>query len=252
MDLDLDGRNAVVLGASKGIGREIALSLAREGARVTAVARNEELLQSLQTELAAVSTLRHGYLVADIMDRDPATIARRLLDDFGDFDIVVHNVGGSLVSRDPLGPLPDWEHALRFNAGAAIGMNGVLVPPMVSRGYGRVIHVSSISAIMLRGNPLYASAKAFLNAYVTTVGRSLAATGVVMTAVMPGAVAFPGSYWDRYLQTDPERCDDFLRHHQAVARFGTPQEIANAVTFLAGRQASFMQAAIVPVDGANQ
>lgn len=252
MDLELEGRNAVVVGASRGIGRDIAISLAREGARVTAVARNEALLQSLQDELAKSSTLRHDYLVADVMDRDPATIATRLLDKYGDFDIVVHNVGGSLVGRDPLGPLGDWEHAWRFNAGAAIAMNSVLLPPMVSREFGRVIHISSISAVMLRGNPLYASAKAFLNAYVTTVGRSLAATGVVMTAVMPGAVAFPGSYWDGYLQTDPNRCDDFLRHHQAVGRFGTPEEIANAVTFLAGRQASFMQAAIVPVDGANQ
>ena len=104
---------------------------------------------------------------------------------------------------------------------------------------------------MLRGNPLYASAKAFLNAYVTTVGRAIASSGVVMSAVMPGAVAFPGSYWDQYQKTDIDRCEDFLKHHQAVGRFGTTKEIADMVLFLAGNQASFMQASIVPVDGAN-
>jgi 3-oxoacyl-[acyl-carrier protein] reductase len=72
-----------------------------------------------------------------------------------------------------------------------------------------------------------------------------------MSAVMPGAVAFPGSYWDRYMVTDPARCEDFLRHHQAVNRFGTTKEIADVVLFLASEQASFMQGALVPVDGAN-
>ena len=86
---------------------------------------------------------------------------------------MVHNVGGSLISRNHLGGADDWNYALKFNAIAAIDMNSRLIPPMVERGYGRVIHISSISAVMLRGNPLYASAKAFLNAYVTTVGRQL-------------------------------------------------------------------------------
>ena len=130
-------------------------------------------------------------------------------------------------------------------------MNSVLIPPMIEKGYGRVIHISSISAVMLRGNPLYASAKAFLNAYVTTVGRQLAPTGVLLCSVMPGAVAFPGSYWDNFVKEGHPRVDDFLRHHQAVNRFGTPEEIANAVVFMASDKSSFMQATNIPVDGAN-
>lgn len=114
---------------------------------------------------------------------------------------------------------------------------------------------------MLRGNPLYASAKAFLNAYVTSVGRALAKDGIVMSAVMPGAVAFDGSYWDKRSKdfekpagggkSGVEICADFLWHHQAVDRFGTPEEIANAVLFMASEKASFMPAALIPVDGAN-
>jgi 3-oxoacyl-[acyl-carrier protein] reductase len=122
---------------------------------------------------------------------------------------------------------------------------------MIENKWGRVIHISSISAQMLIGNPLYASAKAYLNAYITTVCRTIAYTGVVMSAVMPGDVAFPGSYWDEYIQTDPARCNDFLRHHQAAVRFGTPNEIADVVLFMASGQASFMQSAIIPVDRAN-
>lgn len=251
MDLGLKDRNALVVGASKGIGRQIALSLSNEGARITTIARSADLLESLDVELSQGGCTAHAYYQADVMREDPAELASRILIERGVFDIVVHSVGGSLVSRDPLGAVEEWHHAWMFNAGIAVAMNHVLIPPMVEQKHGRVIHVSSISAIMLRGNPLYASSKAFLNAYVTTAGRALAPSGVVMTAVMPGAVSFPGSYWDTHQKTDVARCEDFLRHHQAVQRFGTPDEIADVVTFLASDRASFMQAALVPVDGAN-
>ena len=251
MDLGLRGKRALVVGASKGIGRQIAVSLSREGVSVTTIARSLDLLESLDVELAQDRQTSHTYYQADVMRQDPAGLASRILKERGVFDIVVHNVGGSLVSREPLGPVDQWQHAWMFNAGTAIAMNSVLVPPMVEQGHGRVIHVSSISAVMLRGNPLYASSKAFLNAYVTTVGRALAPTGVVMAAVMPGAVSFPGSYWNTYQKTDIPRCEDFLRHHQAASRFGTADEIADVVTFLASDRSSFMQAALVPVDGAN-
>ena len=140
---------------------------------------------------------------------------------------------------------------MKFNAVAAIDMDSVLIPPMIKRGSGKVIHVSSISAIMLRGNPLYASAKAFLNAYVTTVGRQLAPTGVTLCSVMPGAVAFEGSYWDKFIKEGHPRVEDYLRHHQAIDRFGTPEEVANLVVFLASEKSSFMPGANIPIDGAN-
>lgn len=251
MDLGIKNKNVLVVGASKGIGKAIALGFAGEEAKVTAVARNKELLEELKNEMYEINQGDYKTYVADVMDGTAHDLAEKLIEERGVFDIVVHVVGGSLVSRNPLGTLEEWEHAWRFNAGVAIDMNNVLIPPMIEKKWGRVIHISSISAKMLRGNPLYASSKEFLNAYVTTVGRSIANTGVVMSSVMPGAVAFPGSYWDKYTETDPARCEDFLRHHQAADRFGTTKEIADVVLFMASEQASFMQASCIPVDGAN-
>lgn len=251
MDLGIKGKNVLIVGASKGIGKSITLGFAAEGARITTLARSEDLLKALHDEISGLSPLDHAYYVDDIMNEDANQVAQRILQERGTFDIVVHNVGGSLVSRNALGTLEEWEYAWKFNAGAAIAMNNALIPPMMEKGWGRVVHISSVSAVMLRGNPLYASAKAFLNAYVTTVGRTIASSGVVMSAVMPGAVSFPGSYWDKYQVEDPARCEDFLRHHQAANRFGTTKEIADVVLFMASEQASFMQTAIVPVDGAN-
>lgn len=251
MELGLNNKKVLIVGASKGIGRGIAEGFAKEHTNIVAVARSEELLQEVKESCLLVGAESFETITADIMNTDTAEFARELMDRFGVFDIVVHNVGGSLVSRDHLSGIDDWNYALRFNALEAINMNSVLIPPMVERKYGRVIHISSISALMLRGNPLYASAKAFLNAYVTTVGRQLAPSNVVLCSVMPGAVAFPGSYWDNFVKEKHPRVDDFLRHHQAANRFGTPEEIANAVIFMASDCSSFMAATNIPVDGAN-
>ena len=238
MELNLKNKKVLIIGASKGIGRGIVNGFAKENADLVIVARTEQLLQEAQTEALNNGAESCTYIVEDLMVCDTKAFAKKLLAQYGDFDVVIHNVGGSLVSRDHLAGVEEWEYALKFNALASIDMNSVLIPPMVERGYGRVIHISSISAVMLRGNPLYASAKAFLNAYVTTVGRQLAPTGVLLCSIMPGAEGHP-------------RVEDFLRHHQAVNRFGTPEEIANVVVFMASDKSSFMQAANIPVDGAN-
>ena len=251
MELGLKNKKVLIVGASKGIGRAIAMGFASEGSHIVAVARSQDLLICLKTEAIQNGAASFEHEAADIMSIDTKEFSLNLLQKYGRFDIVIHAVGGSLISRNHLAGAEDWNHALKFNAIAAIDMNSILIPPMIENGYGRVIHISSISAIMLRGNPLYASAKAFLNAYVTTVGRQLAPTGVVLSSIMPGAVAFEGSYWDNAIKANDPKVDDFLRHHQAVNRFGTPEEVANAVLFMASDKATFMQGTNIPVDGAN-
>lgn len=251
MELGLSGKKVLIVGASKGIGKGIAIGFAEEKCKIVAVARSADLLEEVKREALEKGAVSFDCEVKDIMVCDTKDFSDYLIEKYGVFDIVVHNVGGSLISRNHLGGAEDWNYALKFNAVAAIDMNSVLIPPMVERGSGKVIHISSISAMMLRGNPLYASAKAFLNAYVTTVGRQLAPTGVMLCSVMPGAVAFEGSYWDKFVKEGHPRVNDFLRHHQAIDRFGSPEEVANVVLFMASDKSSFMPATNIPVDGAN-
>lgn len=251
MELGLKEKKVLIVGASKGIGRGIAMGFAHENTHIVGVARTEELLKEVKQEAIKEGAASFEYEVSDIINGDCIALAQKLLGKYGLFDVIVHNVGTSLCGNKHLGASEDWIKALRTNALASIDMNSVFLPPMIERGSGHVIHISSISAVMQRGNPLYASSKTFLNAYVTTVGRMLAPTGVLMCSVMPGAVAFEGSYWDKFIKEGHPRVQDFLRHHQAANRFGTPEEIANAVVFMASDRASFMQATNIPVDGAN-
>jgi len=250
MDLGLKGKKVLIVGASKGIGRGIANGFASEGCNIVAVARTENLLKEVKAECEDKAA-SFAFEVADIMEADTRELAQYLIDSYGLFDVIVHNVGTSLVSRNHLGSAEEWNFALKLNAVAAIDMNSVFLPAMIERGSGHVIHISSISAVMLRGNPLYASAKAFLDAYAKTVGRMIAETGVTLCTVQPGAVTFPGGYWDKFIKERHPRVEGFLSQHQAVHRFGTPEEIANVVLFMASDKASFMQATNIPVDGAN-
>ena len=252
MNLNLNNKNILVIGASKGIGRVIALEFAKEKASIVAIARSKELLDELRKECLELGAPSFNYEVMDIVNDNRQELTKSLLDKYGHFDVVVHCVGTSLVSRNINGGYKDWEEALRVNALASLDMNSVIIPDMINNNIkGHIIHISSISAQYLRGNPLYASSKAFLNAYVTTAGRELASKGIILNAVMPGAVAFEGSYWDKLVKEGNPKCADYLRHHQAVGRFGTPEEIAPLVVFLASDKSSFMPGAVIDIGGGN-
>jgi 3-oxoacyl-[acyl-carrier protein] reductase len=185
MDLGIAGKMALVVGASRGIGRAIALAFAREGCALVLVARDEVALAELAREARTLGSPRVAVTGADVMTVDSRELANQLLREVGQVDIVVQNVGGPMGIRDPLAPAEAWQKVWQYNVGYAIDMNSVLLPHMITRGWGRIVHVSSISAMMLRGSPQYASAKAFVNAYATSVGRAVAKHGVVVSAIMP-------------------------------------------------------------------
>lgn len=252
MELNLANKNVLVVGASKGIGKAICQGFAAEKSKIVAIARTKSLLEQLKTDCIKLGASSFDYVVADVMERDNFDFAKTLFAQFGHFDVIIHCVGGSLTSRDICGGYKDYEEALRFNALSGIDMNSFFIKQTIKDNKkARIVHISSISGLMLRGNPLYASAKAYLNSYVSSVGREVAPKGIAINSVMPGAISFEGSYWDRLIKEKAPKVEDFLRHHQAIDRFGSPEEVANVVLFLASDKASFIVASNIPVDGGN-
>jgi 3-oxoacyl-[acyl-carrier protein] reductase len=238
----------LITGAGRGLGRAAALDFAREGCRVAAVSRNEGRLAAL-VEAMGGTAAGHASLALDLLEPEAPARALAALAPGGAFDVVLHNLGGTLEQKDPLSPVEAWARVWRFNVGIAIAFNNLVLPGMAERGYGRVIHVSSISAESVRGSTPYAAAKAYLNAYTKGVGRSFAARGVVLTAVMPGAFEAEGGHWERIRGANPGVLADFLRHHQAIGRLGTPEEITPFLLFMASPHAGFATGAVLPVDG---
>ena len=249
MDLGLQGKKVLITGASRGLGQEIAKQFAQEGAIVGLIARDGK---TLETVIAKLKGEGHAYFAADLMDEKQLTKSLVALEKkLGEFDIVVNNVGGSLGRSNVLSDKKDWFAMLDYNLGIAMAINNQLIPKMKIKGWGRVVHVSSISGKHLRGDPAYCLAKSALTNYVKILGRAVAQDGVIVSAVLPGAFAFPGSYWDKTSVDDPQKLKDFLEHYQKIGRLGKPEEIASFIVFLSSKQATFAAGADVPIDGAS-
>jgi len=250
MDLMISGRRALITGAGRGIGRAIAECLAREGARIAAVSRTEADIKSL-IENAGGETSGHIGVAMDLTpDSAPGQLLAHLKNaDFGPIDIVVHNMGGTLNIADPYCSVEDWRRIYRFNFEVAIELNRMIVPDMQRKRWGRVIHVSSISAMENHGPVTYCAIKAALTAYTRSFGGVVAPDGVVVSAILPGAIFTEEGYWDQASKERPQHVHKFLTERQRIGRFGRPEEIGNYVAYLCSELASFNTGSIVPVDG---
>lgn len=250
MKLGLEGKRALVTGASRGIGRSISLCLAKEGARVAVVSRTASDIKRLVEEMGGAGPGHYGVA----MDLVPEGAPGRLVDNlqrsnFNPIDVVVHNLGGALDISNPFCSVDDWRRVWRFNLEVAIELNLLLVPSMREKQWGRIVHISSISAMENHGAVTYCAIKAALTAYARSLGRVLATEGIVVTAVLPGAVFTAGGYWDIASKERPEHVRKYLAERMAIHRFGEPDEIGNAVAFLCSEKASFFIGSIVPIDG---
>lgn len=250
MELGIRGKRALVTGSGRGIGQAIALSLAREGAKVAVSARTKSDIDKLVREMGGTQAGHSGVSMDLMPDGAPKKLLQILkTKGFPSFDIIVHNLGGALDIREPFCSLADWRRVMRINFEIAVELNLMLVPRMQKKKWGRVVHISSISAMENHGPVTYCAAKAALTAYTRSLGGVVAPEGVVISAVLPGAVFTEKGYWDIVSKTNPDHVKKFLTERQRIGRFGRPEEIAHFVTYLCSELASFNTGAIVPVDG---
>lgn len=247
MDLGIAEKRALVTAAGRGLGREIALQLAAEGATVTIAGRTESDLAAVVAEMGEGG---HGYVVVDFgSDAAVEGLAKRVTSADAGVDIVVHNLGGTLGVRDPLSDAEQFASVMRHNLGVAQQLNAVLIPAMSAIGWGRAVHVSSSAAVLLDASLPYSVAKAALNAYVKGLGRAVASSGVVASAVMPGPFVAQGGHWDTMTREHPERVQDLIDRRLPVGRLASVDEIASVAVFLCSQQASYCAGAVFPADG---
>jgi 3-oxoacyl-[acyl-carrier protein] reductase len=249
MDLGINGRRALVTGAGRGIGRAIAKCLAREGAKVAVSSRTGSDIASLVEEMGGMTKGHYGLPLDLEPSESTAQLVESLKDNFGPVDILVHNLGTTLDITDPFCSVSDWHRVFRVNLEVAIELNLLLLPHMRAQKWGRVVHIGSTASVENNGPITYCTAKAALAAYSRSLGRVLATEGVVVSAVLPGAVLTEGGYWEEALRERPEHAARYLADRCPAHRFGTTDEIGHIVTFLCSELASFFQGSIIPVDG---
>jgi NAD(P)-dependent dehydrogenase (short-subunit alcohol dehydrogenase family) len=243
----LDGRTAVITGASRGIGRAIALLFADEGANVTLVSRSAEALDGVFDEI----TRRGGralVVAADVTADDaPAQIVDRTLAEFGGLDVLVNNAGGNSFMA-PLQSMrfSGWQKTMALNLDSTVRLIQAALPPMIAGGRGSIINVSSVTG--LRGSPLmshYGAAKAAVISLSQSLGIELATQGVRANALVPGWIE---TDLTGFARTD-DSIEDALIGRVPMARWGTADEIAQGALFLAGDASSFMTGQSLILDG---
>lgn len=260
MELGLAGRAAVVTGASRGIGRAVALALGAEGARVLLCARGRDDLDAAAAELVAsgCATDDVAVLAVDLTDRDAADrVVAACLDAFGRLDVLVDNAGTATPKAIDELTAEDWQEGLEQNFLAAARLSVACAKVMRRAGWGRLVHVASVSG--REPDPLfapYSAAKAALLNLSTSLSRAFAGDGVLSSCVVPGVTAtelvrLNAESTARRTGTTPEDVMARLLARQGVpaGRFGTPEEVAAAVVFLASEQASWITGATLEVDG---
>jgi 3-oxoacyl-[acyl-carrier protein] reductase len=249
MDLGLADARVFVSGASRGIGLAIASSFAAEGARVAIVARGRQALDEAASAIAG--THRAVAISADMTLEQEI---RRALDaaenELSGLDIVVANLGSGASIAGVDIPRAEWERVMALNFFGAASLATVAAEKFAPRQKGNLLFVSSIAGLEAAGAPApYAAAKAALQALVKSFARSLGPQGVRVNAVAPGNVLFAHGTWERKLAVDRAGVEAMLAREVPLNRFGSPQEIADLVVFLASRRASFVTGATLIADG---
>jgi 3-oxoacyl-[acyl-carrier protein] reductase len=242
--LRLDGKTALVTGASQGIGAAIARTLARQGARVVLAARSEEKLAAVGATIAADG----GSALPFALDlAQPAAVGERLKSlppEWGEIDILVNNAGITADSLLARMSLEQWQRVLDINLTGSFAVTRELVRGMIRRRWGRVVTVSSVVGLMGNaGQANYAAAKAGLVGFSKSLARELASRNVTANVVAPGFVetamtdALPPPVREKMLGDIP------------AGRFGRDDEIAAAVAYLASDEAAYVTGQVLNVSG---
>lgn len=244
MDLGLTGKNVIITGASKGIGRAIALTFADEGANVAICARGEESLASVVDELKQRGVKVHGA-ACDVSDAEAlGGFLEGAHAALGGVDVLVNNASGFGVTDDE----PGWQTAFDVDIMATIRATWKVAPWMEAAGGGAVVHIASTSGLEAGSPPAYAAMKAALISHSKTMAEALAPKGIRVNAVSPGSIEFEGGMWQTIKNVAPAHYDSILKSIP-FGRLGNDFEVANAVVFLSSARASWIAGVNLPVDG---
>ena len=252
MDLGIKNKIVLVTGASKGIGRGLAVGLANEGARMLLVARSAPELKSLLQEISATGVEHHCFVIDLMSPNGPASLIAEINEKGLNPEIIVHNLGGSLGISNIFASTEDWQRVWRLNVGIGHELNCEFVPTMIKNKWGRIVHVSSLVTKTFGGNPAYTSAKCALDGYIKTLSRHVAQHNVIVSGVAPGAIYTEGRYFAKLRNEDPVMLQKYLDENLPTGRLGEPEDIAPVVALLCSDQASFMAGSIVAIDGAGK
>ncbi|RSL31622.1 SDR family oxidoreductase [Salibacterium salarium] len=245
MDLGLKDKKVLITGGSKGIGKGIAKSFIEEGASVLIVARSQEGLAAAEKELAQVHTLQ-----ADLTNEtERERVYAQALETFGGIDVLINNVGASNGGKIEETSMQQFEEAMALNYFSAVHFSKLVLPGMKTKGEGSIVNISSIFGRESGGKATYNNAKAAMISFTKALADEAIQDGIRVNSVAPGAILHPDGNWQKRLDENPDKINQFVQEQIPAGRFGTVEEIADVVTFMASDKASWISGASLNVDG---
>jgi NAD(P)-dependent dehydrogenase (short-subunit alcohol dehydrogenase family) len=243
----LENKVAVVTGASRGIGRAIALGLARAGAAVAVAARTRHDLESLTEEIESLGA-RAFAVPTDVTDREQVeSLLEQTLERWDGLDILVNNAGGTRFAAPLVGVRPDgWDKVMRLNLDSVFHATQLAARRMAERGGGSIIQIVSVAGISgAPGLSFYSAAKGAVKLMTQSAAKELAQSGVRLNSIAPGWIK---TDLNAMLHDDPAS-KDFVTTMIPMGRWGEPHEIVGAAIYLASDASSFVTGTTLVVDG---
>jgi 3-oxoacyl-[acyl-carrier protein] reductase len=252
VDLQLQGKVAIITGSSRGLGLASAQALAAEGASVVICARGAARLEEAAAIVKRAASRPDAVLAVQVDLASEEGIERLIasaVETFGRVDILVNNIGvgrgaGLLETTDDV-----WQEAFDQTLYPAIRASRAAVPHMKARGGGVILLITSIWGREGGGRMTYNAVKAAEISLGKSLARELAPHNIRVNSVAPGSILFPGGSWDTRQKADPEGIADFVKRELPFGRFGQAHEVGDVVCFLASPRAQWVSGACVPVDG---
>ncbi|WP_091663961.1 SDR family NAD(P)-dependent oxidoreductase [Alteribacillus iranensis] len=245
MDLNLNGKNVLVTGGSRGIGKGVAEKFMEEGANVTVIGRTSSSLEAIKNERKDVKTIQANLI--DLQERERAF--QRFLEENSYIDILINNVGGSNGSTIEDTTMSEFEEAMQLNYYSAVHFSKLALPLMKKRQHGSIVNISSIYGRESGGKATYNNSKAAMISFTKALADEAMPYGVRVNSVAPGAILHPDGNWQKRLDAEPERINAFVKREIPGGRFGTIEEVANVVVFLSSDKAYWVSGASLNVDG---
>jgi 3-oxoacyl-[acyl-carrier protein] reductase len=242
--MSLSGRVALVTGASQGIGRACALKLAEAGAAVAVAARNQDKLNELVAEITAKGGKASAFALDVGEEEQIKSTVKKVVEQLGKIDILVNNAG---ITRDQLVmrmKRADWDAVLNINLTSAYLLTQQVMSSMLKQRWGRIVNVTSVfGRTGQAGQANYAASKAGLIGLTMAIAREVASRNITCNAVAPGFIetAMTSSLGDDFKQNALKMIP--------LARIGTPEDVANAVAFLASEEAAYITGHVMNVNG---
>ena len=241
------GKRILITGASKGLGAVCFQEFAERGARLAISGRTqgnlEELLKSTKVPDSHIAIASDLSQLSNIHE-----FVQKGLEFLGGVDIIIHALGGGYGFSDPMLSWEQFEIIHKINLYAGVEINRLTIPKMIENHSGTIIHVGSIASQEAVGSVGYNTVKAALAAYVRSLGREMASSGIIVTGILPGGFTAPGNAMIRLQENKPEVYESFINERLPRKKMGSVAEIIPLICLLASDAGSMMSGCCVPID----